>query len=136
MDPDRLAPVSLFSTLSDEERRLVADSLLEVEVQTGDALCVQGEFAYHFFVIESGTAEVATNGTRIAELNAGDYFGEIGLLVTGRRTASVVAKTPMRLLAIFEQPFRQLERDAPEVVEQIRATLRERPWTPSMPRAS
>ncbi len=68
-----------------------------VTVEAGETLCLQGEFAYQFFVIEEGTAEVTTDGRRVAELSAGDCFGEIGLLVTGRRVASVVARTPMRL---------------------------------------
>ena len=136
VDVDRLTLGPLFAGLSDEDRGRVAESMLETEVEAGDTLCLQGEFAYHFFVIESGEAEVIANDSRIAELGAGDFFGELGLLLTGRRTASVVAMSPMRLLVMFEQPFRQLEHDAPAVVERIRAALRERPWTPSMPRAS
>ena len=108
MDPDRLASMPLFASLSSEDRARVADSMEAVTVEAGENLCLQGEFAYRFFVIEAGTADVTTDGVRVAALGAGDCFGEIGLLVTGRRSASVVATSPMRLFVIFEQPFAPL----------------------------
>jgi CRP-like cAMP-binding protein len=93
MDPARLASIPLFAKLSDDERARVAAAMEPVSVDAGELLCLQSEFAYRFFVIEEGTAEVLTDGIRVAELSAGDCFGEIGLLVTGRRVASVTAKT-------------------------------------------
>ena len=133
MDADRLAAMSLFASLSNEQLTLVADAMEPITVDAGETLCLQGEFAYQFFVIEAGVAEVTIDGARVAELSVGDFFGEIGLLVTGRRIASVVASTPMRLFVIFEQPFRRLERDVPELTERIRAVLRDRPWLPTAP---
>jgi CRP-like cAMP-binding protein len=133
MDPARLASIPLFAKLSDGERARVAAAMEPVSVDAGELLCLQGEFAYRFFVIEEGTADVLTDGIRVAELSAGDCFGEIGLLVTGRRVASVTAKTPMRLFVIFEQPFRALSRDLPVLTEGIREVLRERPWLPMAP---
>ena len=130
MDSDRLAGVPLFSGLSSDERARVAGSIVQVTAEPGETLCTEGEFAYQFFVIEEGTADVTTNGTRIAALGAGDFFGEVGLLVTGRRSASVVATSPMRVLAMFDQSFRQLERDEPGVARWIEAPLSERPWLP------
>lgn len=131
MDPDRLASMPLFASLSSEDRARVADSMEAVTVEAGENLCLQGEFAYRFFVIEAGTADVTTDGVRVAALGAGDCFGEIGLLVTGRRSASVVATSPMRLFVIFEQPFRTLARDIPSLTERIREVMRDRPWLPA-----
>lgn len=132
MNPDRLAPLPIFAALSGEERARVAAAMEAVSVETGETLCLQGEFAYQFFVIEEGTADVLTDGAHVAELSVGDCFGEIGLLVTGRRVASVVARTPMRLFVSFEQPFRALTQDIPALTEHIRAVLRERPWSPAL----
>lgn len=133
MDPDRLASIPLFAPLSSEDRARIADSMEAVTVEPGENLCLQGEFAYRFFVIEAGTADVTTDGARVAALGAGDCFGEIGLLVTGRRSASVVATSPMRLFVIFEQPFRSLARDVPSLTERIREVMRDRPWLPTAP---
>ena len=88
MDPARLAALPLFASLTDDERARVAEAMEPVAVDAGETLCLQGEFAYQFFVIEEGVAEVTTDGERVAELSVGDFFGEIGLLMTGRRVAS------------------------------------------------
>ncbi len=56
----------------------------------------------------------------------GDFFGEIGLLVTGTRTASVAATSPMRLFAMFSREYKQLEDRMPGLVEQLRKTMAER----------
>ena len=57
----------------------------------GYELAREGQFAHEFFIIEDGAAAVS-DGERIAELGAGDFFGEIGLLETERRTATVVRR--------------------------------------------
>ena len=61
----------------------------------------------------------------IATLGPGDCFGEIGLLATGRRTAAVVAETPMRILAMFDQSFRRFEREMPAFADSVRARMRD-----------
>jgi CRP-like cAMP-binding protein len=126
MDAKRLRSVPLFAELSDRELEDVARHADEVDVPAGKELAHQGSFAYEFFVIEDGTAEVTRDGDRIAELGPGDFFGEIGLLETDRRTASVVATTPMSLIVMFGPDFRELERRSPEVAARIRTAIRER----------
>jgi CRP-like cAMP-binding protein len=53
-------------------------------------------------------------------------FGEIGVLLTGRRTAAVVADTPMMLLVLFEQTYRQLVKEHPELAEAVHGESRGR----------
>jgi CRP-like cAMP-binding protein len=62
----------------------------------------------------------------IRTLGPGDAFGEIGLLATGTRTASIEAKTSMKLVAIFAREFKQLEARMPQIAEDLRASMRER----------
>jgi CRP-like cAMP-binding protein len=76
--------------------------------------------------IESGGAEVRKGGAVIRSLGAGDSSGEIGLLATGTRTASIEAKTPMKLVAIFAREFNQIEARMPQIAENLRASMRER----------
>jgi len=126
MDPSRLAGVAIFSDLTKGELERVARWADEVSVPEGYELAREGQFAHEFFIIEDGVAAVISNGDRIAELGAGDFFGEIGLLETERRTASVVATTAMELIVMFEREFRQMERELPSVATRVRSAIRAR----------
>ena len=50
----------------------------------------------------------------------------LGLLVTGRRTASVTATSPMRLFALFEQDFRRLCAEVPAFERRVREVMAKR----------
>jgi CRP-like cAMP-binding protein len=126
MDAARLKDLPLFAALDDAERAEVAACAREVEVEAGTALTTEGEHAYELFVIESGEAEVRKGGEVIRSLHAGDAFGEIGLLATGTRTASITATTPMKLVAIFSREFKRIEARMPQIAEELRASMRER----------
>lgn len=126
MDAKRLEGVALFSGLSKNERENIARWTDEVSVPAGHELAKQGQFAHEFFVIEKGVAEVMQDGKRLVELGPGDFFGEIGLLETERRTASVVSSTPMELIVMFQREFRQMEREMPAVADQVRSAIRAR----------
>jgi CRP/FNR family transcriptional regulator, cyclic AMP receptor protein len=126
VDAARLKSIPLFAQLSERERADVARFADEVSVPAGKTLAEQGEFAYEFFVIEQGTAEVTKDGRVLAQLGPEDFFGEIGLVESERRTATVVAKSPMELIVIFGPNFRRLERELPELATQIRTAIRER----------
>jgi len=126
VDVAQLEGIWLFSSLSRKELESLAKWADELEVPAGHMLAEQGTFAHEFFVIEDGAANVLQDGERIAELGAGDFFGEIGLLETERRTASVVAETPLRVIVMFQREFKQMEREMPAVAERIRAAIRAR----------
>lgn len=129
MDSAGLEEIPLFAGLTDEERAQVASALSEVTAEPGDMLAVQGDNAYQLFVIDSGEAEVRQDGELIRTLGPGDVFGEIGLLATGTRTASVVAASPMRLRAMFIRQFKDLERTMPQLASSLREAMSTRPWS-------
>jgi CRP-like cAMP-binding protein len=126
MDAKRLEAVGLFSTLGKRELEQIARWTDEVSVREGEELATEGRFAHEFFMIEDGVAEVRQNGERIAELGPGEFFGEIGLLETERRTASVVATTPMRVIVMAQREFKSMESEMPAVADRIRAAIRAR----------
>ena len=126
MDPERLAALPLFADLDDADRGEVAACTHEVSVAAGETVATQGDHAYEFFVIESGEADVRRGDGVIASVGAGDVIGEMGLLVTGTRTASIVATSPMTLVAMFTREFRRIEDRVPAIAERLRATMRER----------
>ncbi|MFQ5947324.1 MAG: cyclic nucleotide-binding domain-containing protein [Acidimicrobiia bacterium] len=126
MDPARIKSIPLFADLSRKERKQVAQWADEIEVDEGAHLVTQGEFAYEFFVIREGAAEVTQDDRHVRYLGPGDFFGEIALLDEDRRTASVVATSPMRLVAMFGRDFRAMTGTVPEVVDKVRRAIEER----------
>jgi CRP-like cAMP-binding protein len=126
MDAERLKELPLFAELDDAERAEVAACARELAVPAGTTLTTEGEHAYELFVIEGGEAEVRKGGQVIRSLGPGDAFGEIGLLATGTRTATIVATTAMQLVVIFSREFKQLEARMPRIAEDLRTSMRER----------
>jgi CRP-like cAMP-binding protein len=117
--------------LSDESREALLAVASEIEVPQGTALTSEGEFGYSFFLIEEGSCTVEQDGRAVGMLGPGDFFGEIALLVTEKRSACVTADEPMRVQAVFDRDFRQLLRERPEIEESVRAALAERFRKPS-----
>ena len=126
MDPARLESLPLFAGLDEAQRAAVAGSLRELTLPAGERLAAQGEFAYDFFVIESGEAEIRRGDELVATVGEGDVVGEIGLLLTGTRTASIVATRPLTVVAMFTREFKRLEQQVPELAAGLRSLLRER----------
>lgn len=126
MEAKRLEEVALFAGLSKKELEAIARWTDEVSVDAGYELATEGRFAHEFFVIENGAAAVVRGEQRIAELGPGDFFGELGLLETERRTASVVATTPMELIVMFQREFKQMEQEFPAVADRVRSAIRAR----------
>jgi CRP/FNR family cyclic AMP-dependent transcriptional regulator len=119
VDRPRVESVPSLAAMSPTIRAALADAFDEVAVPAGERITRQGDFAYEFFAILDGAARVEQGGTVVATLGPGDLFGEIGILLTGRRTAAIVAETPMLLLALFDQSSRRLCREHPEFAELV-----------------
>jgi CRP-like cAMP-binding protein len=126
MDAAKLKSVELFSSLSDEERGRIAQWTDEIDVDTGHHLIREDGFGYEFFVILDGTAEVMRGDVHLADMTAGDFFGEIAMTGLARRTASVRATTPMRLLVMGRPQFQSMSSLLPAVTERINARIAER----------
>jgi CRP/FNR family cyclic AMP-dependent transcriptional regulator len=126
VDVKALEGIGAFSGLSKRELEKLAGWTFELEVPAGEELTKEGRLAHEFFVIEDGAALVLQNGERIAELGAGDFFGEIGLLERDRRTATVTATTALRVIVMSAQEFRRMEQELPAVADRVRAAIRAR----------
>lgn len=126
MDPEGLKAIPLFSSLSDDDLKLVAMFVSEVSVSEGKHLVDEGDYSYEFFMIQDGRAEVSRGGEKIAELGPGDFFGEIGLLEKSTRNASVVAKTSMRLVTLSHWDLTRLRKRYPELADELRSVIDQR----------
>ena len=119
-------PTLLIGGQSDKDIARVARHADEVDLPEGRELVREGAFAYELFAIEEGTAEVRHGDQPINTLGPGDFFGEIAVMSSGRRTATVVTTSPMTAVVMTASDFRALSRDLPDVVEKIRAAIEER----------
>lgn len=126
MDAARLKVIPLFSGLTDAELASLAAVVGELEVEQGAVVASEGDFGHALFAVEDGRAEVRQGDAAVATLGRGDVFGEIALVSSGRRTATVLALTPMRLLSLFKTDLWRLEQASPAVAEALRVTVRER----------
>ncbi|MDH4112775.1 MAG: cyclic nucleotide-binding domain-containing protein [Actinomycetota bacterium] len=126
MDAKELEAVPLFAGLSKKERTHIAQHADVVDLPAGYHLVDQGAFAHEFFVLLSGSVEVTQDGKHLTDLEPGDFFGEVALVEHDRRTASVVASTPISAIVMHQRDFDAMQRGLPEVAETIHQAVRAR----------
>ena len=126
IDPASLKDVPLFAGSSRRVRKIVAQHTDEVELTAGKEIVSEGALAYELFVIVDGTAEVFEGGTKIAELGSGDVVGEIGVLKTHKRTATVIATSPIKALVMYGPELTALHETMPEVFSELESLIEER----------
>src|SRR5262245_638501 len=117
--------MSVLVGCSEEELDAVARIASEREFAAGEMLMSEGDFGDSLFLVESGSADVSVKGDKVREVGRGDVVGEIAVLASGRRTASVVATSPVRAIWVFKRDVWDLERDAPGAAQRLRAAMEE-----------
>jgi CRP/FNR family transcriptional regulator, cyclic AMP receptor protein len=138
MKRSRVSAISFFADLPEDELGAVASVASEVEIASGQALAAEGRIGHSLFAIESGTADVVKGGATLRTIGAGDVVGELAVFASppdpfappevaegGLRTASVVATSPMRLIALFKRDVWALDRRAPAATQRLRAMVDE-----------
>ncbi len=123
---EQLAVVPLFAGLSKRQLRRIASLMTRIDRPAGQVLTTQGEPGCEFFIVLEGEVEVRQEDRVIATRRAGEYVGEIALLDRRPRTATVVATTPVSLEVLSRREFVSLLAEAPELCEQILATMAQR----------
>ena len=74
----------------------------------------------------SGTADVSRDGEAVRTLGPGDVFGEVAVLASGRRTATVTATIPDDADRVFKRDVWALEQRSPEAAERLRGLVADR----------
>jgi CRP/FNR family transcriptional regulator, cyclic AMP receptor protein len=121
VDASRIAAFPAFAELPDAERDELAATVGEVEVEAGQNVVTVDDYGTAIYFVEEGTADALGDDSEVLQsLGPGDAFGEIGLVLTGQRTATVVARTPMRLLTLSGQDFDRIRARVPELESSLR----------------
>jgi CRP-like cAMP-binding protein len=100
-----LRGVPMLRTLPLPSLEQLARGLEPVAVPAGEVVFSQGDVGDRYYVVESGEVEVVGDGHVVATLGAGEGFGEIALLRSTRRTATVAARSDVRLHALRSDRF-------------------------------
>eukprot|EP00440_Ansanella_granifera_P040838 gb/GFBE01044284.1/.p1 GENE.gb/GFBE01044284.1/~~gb/GFBE01044284.1/.p1 ORF type:complete len:770 (+),score=265.98 gb/GFBE01044284.1/:1-2310(+) len=103
-----LKKVDLFKRLPQDDLPQLAKVGQNVTFEQGEVIIKQGDEGNEFFVIKKGAADVDVNGTRVAALKGGDYFGENALLRNEPRTATITANGKVIAFKITRQAFTDL----------------------------
>jgi CRP-like cAMP-binding protein len=121
-----LSRVPLFAGLSKKELAQLARMSDDVEVDAGHVLCREGKTGREFFVIVEGDVDVTRGGKPVRRSGGDEFFGEIALLEDIPRTATVKAKTPLRLFVLTRRDFRRLVDTSPSVEQKVMRSLARR----------
>jgi CRP-like cAMP-binding protein len=121
VDTSRIAAFRAFADLPPDELDELAAAMTEVEIEAGAKVITLDDYGTAIYFIEQGKADVLDGrGEATQALGPGDTFGEIGLLLTGQRTATVVARTPMRLLSLSGSGFERIRPRVRDVERSLR----------------
>ena len=126
MNKADLKALPLFESLTEGELRRLSRWTDDVDVPAGKHLVEEGAWAWEFFVILEGEAEVLRDGAHLADLGPGDFFGEIGVREHQQRSATVVAKTAVRIGVMLERDFHEMEDEMPQVAARITSEIEKR----------
>jgi len=102
---DLLAACPLFVGVGADGLAALARVATEVTFPAGHVIARQGEIGTGFFVIVDGSVRVARDGSVLAHLERGDFFGELSVLDGRPRNAMVAAEGPTTCLAIASWDF-------------------------------
>ena len=120
----RLLLASPFGSLSGSRLGVAAQRLRARSVRAREVVVREGDAADAFYLIEAGEFRVTEGGQQRRTLGPGAVFGEIGLLTSGTRTATVEAVTDARLFVLDREPFLELAGGEPAMTRKLLALYR------------
>ncbi len=119
-----LKSMPLFRDLTDEFIDGLRDRIELVSYKPGEAICKQGDCADKLYLVRIGFVKVTQDSPGgeviLSYLHRGDYFGEMGLLGSGERTASCTALDHVELVQIAEEDFRRMIENFPAIGRELK----------------
>jgi hypothetical protein len=118
---DLLRSVTYFQNLTDLELRKLVESGYRKRLKTSDVLFREDDIGDAFYIILSGSVEVfvAKINKYLTTLQAGQFFGELSLMLGIPRTATVKATEETLLFVINNKGFEKLLQQHPDLAEVI-----------------
>ncbi len=119
---DGLVPfqrITIFAGLGEPALQRLSRKAVRLEVEVGKVVVREGESDNHFYLLLSGSARVVKafgtdHEVELARLHAGDFFGEMCMLETLPRVATVQTTIPAVLLRLSAMAFLDLYENQPD----------------------
>lgn len=125
---NQLATFPLFKNAPTSFHKQVAANLRLIHYRPQEFIIKKGDLSRSMYWILKGTVSVtSTDGEEVyAELNQGEFFGEIGILYNRPRTATVIAKTRILLGVLTAESLNRVLKNFPLIERRIRDEAQER----------
>jgi len=124
-----LSACPLFRGIDADGLAVLAARATQVDFPAGHVIARQGEIGTGFFVVISGQVRVVRDGTVVAQLGPGEFFGELSVLDRMPRNAMVAAEVPTSCLALASWDFDAILLEQPAltlaILRGVAARLRE-----------
>jgi len=125
-----LRNIPLFSKIEPAKLKLLAFTSERLTFAAGDALFHQGDSGDAAYIIIRGNADIIvgtdTGPLKVASVGRNDIVGEIAILCSVPRTATVQATEELETLRISKELFFRLIKEFPEIAIEIMRELAER----------
>ncbi len=105
----------MFADTPDEALAELADLLQEMDILPGETIIKEGETGESLYIIVDGKVEVVDDNRVLNQLGARAVFGELSLLDSSPRTATIRALEDTTLLRLDQTPFYEIMSDYVEV---------------------
>ena len=106
--------------------KLVMPGVRLLEYEDNAAIVVENDIGYAMYVIYQGRVLVARKGNKIAELETGDFFGEISLVTRAPRTATVKAVENCQVFELTWRAINAITECFPQLMQAIQAAAAKR----------
>jgi CRP-like cAMP-binding protein len=123
---EELAQMPLFAGLSRQQLGIATRLSTPLDLPAGQVLARQGATGAEFFIVLEGHVDVVRSGEVVATRGPGSPLGEIALLGARPRTATLVARTPLRARVASQREFAGLLATVPEISQRLHVTMAER----------
>jgi CRP-like cAMP-binding protein len=117
---------SVITNLPRETVDTVIATLQHTEIAAGEHIAREGTPADKFFILVEGEAEVLRGGQTIDSLSPGQLFGEVAIMRDQPRSATVRAKTDVRMFALERDTFREMIARSMEITPDFDQVIRAR----------
>ena len=125
-----LAKFDLFRNLSVEQITMVAESIIVEDVLAGEEILREGKHGLMLFLIATGAVDVEKDTDKgqivLNRLFPGEFFGEMAILTSSSRSATIRAAEDTVLFAIPEGELKKMMKRYPTVATDLDAVMKER----------